>query len=189
RVVASGSLKVFNGGCFSTGDDILLLRLPNRYTQSVNKSSFGDLNLRDLTEPCQILWGNIFVGQDEVAILDAAKPVGGLGSDLAAVDDQNPSLAGLQEFALCVRIVHHDAPGEGNCGSAKDDRVRVDGSQAFADCVADQVVTARTIDAARKLDPDIFSRGQLLQNRQRKGEDDDVSSSAQLPGYVESGCS
>ncbi len=48
-----------------------------------------DLDLRHLTQPGEILGRNAVVGQDQVAVLDAAEAISRLGADFAAVDDQH----------------------------------------------------------------------------------------------------
>src|SRR5258707_14290945 len=80
---------------FSTGDNISLVRLPNRYTQNVNRRSFGDLNLCRSAQTRKILSRNALVGQNQIAIFDAAETISGLGSNFAAVDYKNPSLSRL----------------------------------------------------------------------------------------------
>src|ERR1700679_3096408 len=98
--------------------------LSNCCTQDVNKGSFCDLDLRKLAQSGKIFSRNAFIGQHQVAILNATEAICSFGSVLAAVHCQHLALSRLQKLILRIRVVNHDAAREGDSGCAKNYGIR-----------------------------------------------------------------
>src|SRR5579862_410764 len=100
-----------------------------------------------LTEPRGIGRPDSTIGHDHVAFIEGAEPIDGFHSDLAAVDDQNPLLAGTKKSLRHLGIVVHDAFLKRQCSCAEEDFVGIDGAQGIEHGIPREIVTAAAINA------------------------------------------